>query len=365
MKGKKADKLFLFLVLIMVCIGFIIFTSASMGLLSRTGGARFQDVAIKQFLILLAGLGVLVASANVNFLVYKRFALWIFAATAVFTALVFIPGVGLAAKGARRWIEIFGYSFQPAELLKIGYVTYLAFWLSQFKDKVGTFTYGFLPFIIITGIPAALLLAQPDTGTFMAFCAAGATMYFVGGGRWRHIFLLLIAVLVGIALLAYFRPYIKDRITTFIDPASDVRGTSHQINQSLIAIGSGGINGRGFGQSIQKFSYLPEPIGDSIFAVASEEFGLLGSSLLVILFLLFATLGLKIAVKTGDSFGRLLAVGLVILITAQSFFNMASMLGLMPLTGEPLLFVSHGGSALLVALFEVGIILNISKFKKA
>ena len=161
--------------------------------------------------------------------------------------------------------------------------------------------------------------------------------------------------------LAYSRPYIFDRIETFIKPGEDLQGSSYQLNQSLIAIGSGQIFGRGFGQSVQKFNYLPEPIGDSIFAVAAEEWGFVGSTVLIFLFLAFAIRGLKIATWSSDIFGGLLATGIVILITVQSLVNIASMLGVFPLTGMPLLFVSHGGTALFFAMAEVGIILNISK----
>jgi cell division protein FtsW len=155
-----------------------------------------------------------------------------------------------------------------------------------------------------------------------------------------------------------------DRVMTFLQPSADPQGSGYQINQSLIAIGSGHWVGRGFGQSIQKFSYLPEPIGDSIFSVAAEEFGFIGSVCILLLFLFFAFSGLKIAARSPDYFGGLVVVGIVILIVSQSFMNIASMLGVMPLTGEPLLFISHGGSAMLFALAEVAIILNISRSMK-
>ena len=214
------------------------------------------------------------------------------------------------------------------------------------------------------GIISTVLLAQPDTGTLLVMLAAGFGMFFAGGARWRDIAILVGASISGAVLLVLSRPYIMDRILAFIDPNKDPLGASYQIQQSLIAVGSGELFGRGFGQSIQKFSFLPEPFGDSIFAVTAEEFGFIGSSLLIMLFLFLAIRGLKIAVRAPDHFSGLVVVGIVILIVFQSFINMASMLGIFPLTGLPLLFISHGGSALFFALLGIGIILGISRYGK-
>ena len=210
-----------------------------------------------------------------------------------------------------------------------------------------------------------VLLSQPDTGTLLVMLAAGFGMFFAGGARWRDIFILVGTSLSGAFLLVLSRPYIMDRILAFINPSKDPLGASYQIQQSLIAIGSGELFGRGFGQSIQKFSFLPEPFGDSIFAVTAEEFGFIGSTFLIMLFLFLALRGLKIATRAPDHFSGLVVVGIVILIVSQSFINMASMLGLFPLTGLPLLFISHGGSALFFALLGIGIILGISRYGKA
>jgi cell division protein FtsW len=169
--------------------------------------------------------------------------------------------------------------------------------------------------------------------------------------------------LLTLASLAYFRPYVKERIMTFFDPSQDALNSSYQVNQSLIAIGSGGVTGRGFGQSVQKFNYLPEPIGDSIFAIAGEEFGMVGTVGIVALFLLFSLWGVKIVSRTTDPFSRLLGGGIVILIVSQAMINIASMIGLIPLTGVPLPFISHGGTTLFITLFETGIIMNISRQK--
>lgn len=362
---KKIDRPFLITVIILVVAGFFIFTSASLGLLAREG-ARFSSVAFSQlfFGIFLGAIALLVTS-TIRYRFWRKYALYVFLASIVATLLVFIPGLGLELNGANRWLKIGSFSFQPAEFLKIGFVIYFAAWLSGIKNKLHTFTYGILPFIVLLCIVGAILLAQPDTGTLLVIIIAGAAMYISAGARWRDIFLLGALAVPLFALLAYIRPYIMERILTFMNPLSDPLNASYQIQQSLIAIGSGEMFGRGFGQSVQKFNFLPQPVGDSIFAVAAEEFGFIGSAILIFLFLFLAFRGLKIASRAPDYFGGLLVVGIVILIISQSFINIASMLGVLPLTGLPLLFVSHGGTALMVALAGIGIVLNVSKYQKA
>jgi cell division protein FtsW len=193
---------------------------------------------------------------------------------------------------------------------------------------------------------------------------AGGVMYFVSGSNFKHILLVGVLGLIAILTIIFSRSYIMERIVTFINPASDPLTSGYQIQQSLIAIGSGGFSGRGFGQSIQKFNFLPEPIGDSIFAVISEEFGFLGATFLILMFVALLIQSVRISLMSRDSFGGLLMIGIAILIVSQSFLNIASMLAIFPLSGLPLLFVSHGGTALLFTLAASGIMLNISRFKK-
>ena len=189
-------------------------------------------------------------------------------------------------------------------------------------------------------------------------------MFLASGANWKHIWGVLGVALAGLATLAFTRPYVMDRILTFFQPAVDPQGTGYQIQQSLIAIGSGEFFGRGFGQSVQKFSFLPEPISDSIFSVFAEEFGFAGGALLITLFLLFALRGFIIAKNAPDAFSRLTVLGIVILITGQAFVNIGSMLNVFPLTGLPLPFVSHGGTALIVSCAAAGIVLTISRYSK-
>jgi len=278
--------------------------------------------------------------------------------------LVFVPGIGLEHGGAKRWLNLRITTFQPAELLKLGFVLYLATWLASAKEKVHTFKYGTMPFLIMLAIPAILLVLQPDIGTFGILAIAGMCMFISAGGRVTHILAIILSGILIFFVVVQFKPYLQDRIDIFLHPNKDPQGAGYQMNQSLIAVGSGKLFGRGFGQGMQKFPpFLPEPTNDSIFAVASEEFGFIGSSLIILLFVLFAMRGFHISAKAPDRFSRLAVIGIIFLIITQSFINIASMVGLFPLTGVPLLFISHGGTALLFALAEVGIILNISRFK--
>ena len=361
MHTRKIDRFFLIVTILLCLVGFLVFTSASLGLLGRNSG-NFTYIAAKQFLILCVGLIVMFVVSKVNYRYWKKLAPIAFAVTVILTGLVLVPGLGIEIGGAKRWLDLKFTSLQPSEFLKLGTIMFAAAWFSV-RGRAANLRTGLIPFLIITGIGAGLLLAQPDTGTFMVLFFSAFFTFWAAGAKKMHVALIILLAILSIGVLAYTRPYVRDRITTFIDPSNDSQGSSYQVNQSLFAIGSGGIAGRGFGQSVQKFNYLPEPIGDSIYAVAGEEFGFIGTSGIVFLFLLFGLLGLKISLRTTDLFGRLLAGGIAILITSQAAINMASMLGLIPLTGVPLPFISHGGTSLITVLIGAGIIMNISRQK--
>lgn len=361
-KSERYDKVLFFISLILIIVGFTIFTSASLGLLTREG-AKFGAVALKQ-LVFGLGFGTILffLAMNINYKILRRFSFFIFLFFVALTALVFVPGVGFEHGGAKRWIEVGTFSFQPGEFLKLAFIIYFATWLSAIKKENDSLRFGIYPYITLIAITGLILLLQPDTDGFFILAVCGFVMLFTSGVRLKHLLILIIIGTIFLGGLIAQRPYLKDRITTFINiNSADELGSGYQINQSLISIGSGGLWGRGFGQSVQKFEYLPEPIGDSIFAVASEEFGFLGSTVLVILFLIFGLRAIKIGLSSPDSFGMLLSIGIAVHIVGQSFLNIASMLGLFPLSGTPLIFVSQGGTALMLALFEVGILLNISK----
>lgn len=357
------DQYLFWIIVCLTAVGFLIFTSASIGLYAREG-ARFGSVAVTRLIAIALGALLAYGASVIDYKLLRRNSLILLLGSILLTAMVFIPGIGIEHGGAHRWIGFAGFSFQPAELLKIAFVIYAAAFYASVKERIGTFTYGLFPLLALLCVAGVLLLLQPDTDTFAVLFAALVSMFLVGGGKIRHLAIIFIIGAISLSVLVMTKPYIKERFLTFANPGADPQGSGYQIQQSLIAIGSGGLFGKGFGQSVQKFSYLPEPIGDSIFAVAGEEFGFIGGSFLIILFLSLLLRGLRVGAYAPDSFSGLLSVGVVILIGASAFINIASMLGVVPLSGLPLTFVSHGGTALLIALTETGILLNISRYQK-
>ena len=358
--AKRIDRLFFWFIIGFSIFGFLIFLSASLGLLNRDG-ARFNVVALKQFILLSIGLGLFLIVGRLNYRSWQKMALIIGLASLLLTCLVFIPNLGFEAGGAKRWIALGGLTVQPAEFMKLGFIFCFAAWLGEPSNKKHLSTAGLWTFLILLSLTALPLVLQPDIDTLFIIFSAGLAMFLVSEARWSHIGLIIVLVAIAASLIAWQKPYIVERIKTYLDPTRDPLSASWQVNQSLIAIGSGGTSGRGFGQSLQKFHYLPEPIGDSIFAVAAEEFGFIGGILIIVSFVIFALLGLKVSIRAPTNFGRLLCVGIVIMITTGAFINIASMLGLIPLTGTPLLFISHGGTALLVAFIGSGVILSVAR----
>lgn len=363
MKEKKIDRFFLIIVGLLLVVGVTIFISASLGILVKNE-KLFYSVLFSQLVLGLGcGLVGMYICSKINYKFWRKYSFYIFLASILLTAAVFIPHLGWSHGGAQRWIQIGSFSFQPVEFLKFGFVIYFASWLASVKNRVKDFKFGILPFVVMLVIISVILFKQPDTKSFILIVATGISMLFISGVPVKYILGIGMGIVFLLGSLVFFTPYLQERVKTFIDPSADPRGSSYQIQQSLIALGSGGIFGRGLGQSIQKFSYLPEPQGDSIFAVLGEELGLVGALGTLLLYLLFTLRGFRIANNGGDSFGRLLVSGIVIMITVQSFMHIASVTGVFPLTGVPLPFMSHGGTSLMIYLMAMGIVLNVSKFQ--
>lgn len=362
MQARKSIDTPFFLVLVgLVVFGLLIFTSAALGLLARDG-ASFTSVAVNQLLLgLVCGSIALYVLSRLDYRVWARYTPYFFAFSLFLTALTFVPGIGLELKGAARWIDLGFFTFQPLEILKFATVAFLAAVFAARMKKVETIAGGVVPLALVVGTACVLLLLQPDTDGAAVIVLASLAMLFAAGGKWWHILAIVAVGLLAVGVVAFQRPYLMERFTTFLNPGTDTQGAGYQLHQSLIAVGSGEWTGKGFGQSIEKFAFLPEPIGDSIFAVAAEEFGFLGSVLLVLLYATVALLGLRIAARAPDPFGGLLVVGIVMLIIGQSFMNIASTVGLIPLMGLPLIFVSHGGTALAISLAEIGVLLSVSR----
>ncbi|MBI5133795.1 MAG: cell division protein FtsW [Candidatus Taylorbacteria bacterium] len=361
MKQNRMDIQLLISILLLVGAGFLIFLSASLGLLERDSGYMSSIVWKQIYLGLIPGLIALYAFSRLDVALWRKFSFWIFIGAIVLNVLVFIPGLGLSHGGATRWLLIGSFSLQVSEVLKIASVIYFASWLAYARERASEWKMGFLPLVAMLVIVSVLLLAQPDTDTLAIIGASLLAMYVSAGGKWKHVAILAVVGALCLAALAFTRPYVMSRIQTFLDPSASSQGAGYQIQQSLIAVGSGGLAGRGFGQSIQKFNYLPEPVGDSIFAVAAEEFGFFGSVALIALYVFFAMRSLRIAGAAENAYSGLLAVGITTFVIAQSFVNISAMLGVLPLSGIPLLFVSQGGTALFFVLAVSGMLLNISR----
>jgi len=362
---KEVDKIFLWIVVFLALGGFFLFISASMGLFARETGARFMATAFNQFFYgLFLGSIFLTILSKVNYKIWRKYSFYIFIFSLLLTASVFIPGIGFSHGGAIRWLSFGIFSFQPAEILKFGVIIYLAALFSDAKSGVRTIKWGIAPLVAVLFLSGTVLLLQPDSGTFFVIFITSISIFIIAGSRWSHLISMFAAACFGFLLYIASKPYILERLKTFFDPTYDIMGAGWQLNQSLIAIGSGNIFGKGFGQSIQKFNFLPEPTSDSIFAVASEEFGFIGGIIIIFFFIFFLLRGLSIARKSSDMFGRLVVSGIVIMTVFQAFINIASMMGVFPLTGIPLPFISHGGTALMITLAEMGIVLNISRYAR-
>lgn len=358
---ERVDKPLLITVIVLLLCGLVIFGSAALGVLA-VNEVKFFAVIKTQFVYaLMGGTFALCLGTLIPYRLYEKYAYHLFGLALVATSLVFVPGLSRYHGGAHRWIDIGSFSLQPSEALKFAFVAVVAFWCTKYRNVFKDARYGLAPYLGAAGLVSLILLLQPDFGTYLVIMVAAFVTYFVGGARKKHIYTIIAAAVIGFLLLISVRPYMIERIKTFFDSSHDPRGSSWQLNQSLIALGGGGLTGRGLGQSVQKFNYLPEPIGDSIFAVLGEELGFLGVLVLVILYGIVGVRGYVISKYAGDQFGRLLAIGIVMIILSQATLNVGSMLGILPLSGVPLPLISHGGTALMAALFELGVLLNISK----
>lgn len=361
--SQKPDKILLFTIFALLVFGLVMISSAGIAYSqSRFGDSYFFFK--RQLLGVSIGLIALYFVQRMNYKFWKKISFPFFALSIVFLILVFIPGVGSKIYGASRWIQIGPFSFQPSEMLKIGLIIYLAAWLESRGSRIRDLFEGVVPFLTVVGLIGFLLIKQPDMGTLGAIILIAVSMYFVSGSKISHMVFMGSAGMLALYAMARAEAYRMNRLLVFLHPEIDPRGIGYQINQALLAIGSGGIFGVGLGHSLQKFNYLPEPVGDSIFAIIGEELGFLGAFILIALFAILALRGLKIAKNAPDVFSRLVAVGIVSWIFFQASINIAAISGLIPLTGIPLPFISYGGTSIVFLMIGVGILLNISKQTK-
>lgn len=357
----ESDRVLKIILFLLLGVGLMAIASAGVSY----GNVRFGDPYYffkEQFIGLIVGVALLFVYERIPYTLWKKLVLPIFLTALGLLVLVFVPGFGTTVYGAARWVDLGIISFQPSEVMKLAIILYLAAWLSRRGERHTRDLYeGFLPFLMILMVVGFLIIKQPDTGTLgLIFCISLA-IFFVSGASLVHLFGLVLGALAFLAILIKIAPYRMQRFLVFLNPEHDPLGAGYQMTQALLAIGTGGWFGVGLGHSRQKFNYLPEPVTDSIFAVLSEEVGLFGVAIVILLFTAFLWRGIYIAKHAPDMFGRLLATGITAWVVCQAFINIAAISGLIPLTGIPLPFISFGGTSLAILMAAVGILLNVSR----
>ncbi|MBU2265081.1 putative lipid II flippase FtsW [Patescibacteria group bacterium] len=348
----------------MVVFGLIMVSSASIS----QSQEKFQEnyYYLKNQLLkgLLPGLLLGLIGYLMPYRYWRTLALPVLILTVLGLIMVFIPGLSLTHGGAKRWVALGPITLQPSEFLKLSFIIYLSAWLASKGKAIKDFSQSLVPFLIMVGLVAFLILMEPDIGTLGVIGFSSIIIYFLAGARFSHLGLIGLGSVVMFYLLTKFYSHAANRLQVFLHPELDPRGIGYQINQAILALGSGGIFGLGLGQGLQKFKYLPEPASDSIAAVIGEELGFIGLMMVLLLFLIFTFRGLKIAQAAPDEFGKLLAGGITGWIITQALINIAAICGLIPLTGITLPFISLGGTSLAITLAGMGILLNISKYSK-
>ncbi len=358
----KIDYKFLGIFGAIVLIGLAVLASAS----AVEGVERFDDgyYFLKHQLVngVLPGIVLFFIFSKIDYRLIKKVAPIALGITVFFLVLVLIPGIGVSFGGARRWINVFGlFNFQPSEIIKISFLVYLASWLSAKQSEIKKTKDIFITFVFLLGIVSMLLLMEPDLGTLSVIIAFSFIMYFIAGGKLSHIGIFLGILAIGLTLMILIEPYRFDRFSVFLHPELDPKGIGYHVNQAMMAVGSGGIFGLGYGHSRQKYNFLPEVTSDSIFAIMAEELGLIVVIGILFLFLNFLLRGINIARSAHDDFGKLLGAGIAAWIGYQTLAHIGANIALVPLTGVPMPFFSYGGTALASLFAAIGIMANISK----
>ncbi len=355
----KIDSWLLTIVLILLCLGMVMVYSASSFMAAHYEGDAsyyFQ----RELIWVILGMVALLVTMRVDYRIWRRFSL--IGMVIVLPLLVIVLKFGVTAYGASRWLSLGSFfSFQPSELVKLVLALYIADWLARKGNQVGTFLYGLAPFVILVGIVLGLVLLENDMGTAIIIAGFATVMFFTAGANIAQ-FLLAMGCGILIFLKEAFNGYRYFRLLGFLNPFKDVTGINLQLYQALLAFGSGGWFGLGLGASRQKTGYLPFPYTDSIFPIIGEELGFLGCAVIVILFLFLAFRGFRLARRTPDLYGSLLATGISTWLVLQAMVNIGANTGTIPYTGVPLPFISFGGSSLVVSMAAIGVLLNISRY---
>lgn len=356
---RDVDTTLLLITVSLTCIGVVMVYSSS----AIMAAERFHDgfyFLKRQLLYTLIGFVLMAVATYFNYKNWRKLAVISLLGSIVLLALLFVPGFGVRVGGAMRWLRLPGLTVQPAELVKLTLVLYLAHSLTRKREKVRSLLKGYLPYMIVLGLLLGMLLKQPDLGSAIIIAGVALAMLIVAGVRWRYLLPTILMTLPVVYFLIMQVDYRRRRIMAFLDPWADPFDTGFQIIQSMVAFGKGGILGQGLGIGEQKLFYLPEAHTDFIFSVIGEELGLIGVLVVAALFLMLVLCGIRIALQCQEPFGRNLAFGLSFLIGLEAFVNLAVCMGLLPTKGLALPFISYGGTSLVVSLVAVGILLNIS-----
>ena len=355
----KSDKLLFVATLLLVCTGIVMVYSASAVMALE----RFQQpylFLMKQLAWAVIGLAVLPIVMRVDYRHYREPAV-------IWTGLA-VAGVALVAvlfgpsrNGATRWLVVGSLGIQPSELAKVSIIVFMAALLERRMDRIDDLKYSLVPIGIVLGVVVGLILLEPDLGTAVCVVVIAGAMVFAAGINYRYVVAVFLAAVPALYFVIGTSQYRRQRVLAFLDPWADPLGNGWQMIQSMIAVGTGGLFGRGLMGGVQKLFYLPEPHNDFIYSVIGEEFGLLGTSLVLACFCVITWRGLRTAMRAPDRFGAFLAIGLTTMVVFQAFFNISVVLGLLPTKGIPLPFVSAGGSSLLINLVGMGMLLNVSQ----
>lgn len=351
---RKSDFSLLLSVMILTAFGLFMIYDASSYVAFRDFGDKYRYIK-DQMTWVVIGFSALTVVSFIDYHKYYNLALPILLTAIGLLFLVFVPGLGISALGAKRWINLGFFVLQPSEVVKLSLVIYLSAWFST-KEKGR-----FMAFLMLIGFVIGLVMLQPDMGTAVVILGLSVILYFLSGGSVLHILALAPVVGIGGLGLILLEPYRAARLTTFLNPNQDIATSSYHLRQILIALGSGGLFGVGIGNSLQKYAYLPEATTDSIFAIIAEEVGFFGVTIFMLVMLFVIYRGFYISVRAKDTFGKLLAGGITSYLALQTIVNLGAQTALLPLTGVPLPFISYGGSALTVNLISIGILLNISR----
>ncbi len=355
------DKVLLIVTIILVIFGlFMVYSASNVVALYKYDDAYYF---LKRQAIF-AGIGISLMILIINLDIYKiyKYTPLIFLFSIVILVLVLIPGIGMVRGGARSWIGIGSVSFQPSELAKVSIILLISRYFSKYDKDLLKFK-NFILILIIIGLIFGLIMLQPDFGTGLVIVLGSFLLLFMTGAPFKYFLILIIVGIIGVILLIISAPYRMERIFSFLDPWSDPLGSGFQAIQSLYALAPSGLFGLGFNKSIQKRFFLPEPQNDFIFAIVAEELGLIGASLLLILFLILIFRMIKIGKYVSNSFHKYLSFGIGLIFFVQVFINIGVVIGLLPVTGITLPIISYGGTSLMISLMMIGIVLNISKYE--